>query len=84
MKIALNGFGRIGRNILRTYIENNNGPLQIIAINDLAKTATNSHLLKYDSIHGTLNDEVSHNDSSIFVNKFEKPNLLSIILSVCL
>ena len=71
MKIALNGFGRIGRNILRTYIENNNGPLQIIAINDLAKTETNSHLLKYDSIHGTLNDEVSHNDSSIFVNKFE-------------
>ena len=70
MKIALNGFGRIGRNILRTYIQNNKA-LQIVAINDLAMTSTNAHLLKYDSIHGTLRDEITHNDSSIFVKNCE-------------
>ena len=71
MKIALNGFGRIGRNILRSYIQNEDKALQIVAINDLAMTSTNAHLLKYDSIHGTLRDEISHNDSSIFVKNSE-------------
>ena len=71
MKIALNGFGRIGRNILRSYIQNEDKALQIVAINDLAMTSTNAHLLKYDSIHGTLRDEITHNDSSIFVKNSE-------------
>ena len=52
IKVAINGFGRIGRNILRSAIEYNRKDIEIIAINDLAPVETNAHLLKYDSIYG--------------------------------
>ena len=67
MKVGLNGFGRIGRNILRAYLERSESNFEIVAINDLADTKTNAHLLKYDSVHGTLNFDVTSSEDSISV-----------------
>ena len=58
IKVAINGFGRIGRNILRAMIENDRRDLQLVAINDLGPVATNAHLFKYDSVHGRFNGDV--------------------------
>ena len=52
LKVAINGFGRIGRNILRAIIESGRTDIEVIAINDLGLVKNNAHLLKYDSIHG--------------------------------
>ncbi|MFP3978126.1 type I glyceraldehyde-3-phosphate dehydrogenase [Marinobacter sp. KMM 10035] len=69
IRIAINGFGRIGRNILRALYENDyRNRLQVVAINDLGDAETNAHLLKYDSVHGRFNAEVSHDAESISVN----------------
>ena len=64
-KIAINGFGRIGRNILRAFSENPRNDLEIIAINDLGPVQTNAHLLKYDSVHGRFGSEIEITDNSI-------------------
>jgi len=58
VRVAINGFGRIGRNILRAIHENNRNDIEIIAINDLGDVHTNVHLLKYDSIHGPFRGEI--------------------------
>jgi glyceraldehyde 3-phosphate dehydrogenase len=58
VKVAINGFGRIGRNILRAMVEYNRRDLQLVAINDLGSVETNAHLFKYDSVHGRFNGEV--------------------------
>jgi glyceraldehyde 3-phosphate dehydrogenase len=69
IRIAINGFGRIGRNTLRALYENNyREQLQVVAINDLGDAETNAHLLKYDSVHGRFNAEVSHDTESLSVN----------------
>ena len=73
IRIAINGFGRIGRNILRALYENgyrtdSAHPLQVVAINDLAPTATNAHLLQYDSVHGRFGGDVQHDNNSLTVN----------------
>jgi len=69
IRIAINGFGRIGRNTLRALYENNyREQLQVVAINDLGDAETNAHLLKYDSVHGRFNAEVSHDAESLSVN----------------
>ena len=57
-KIGINGFGRIGRLILRALLENYKDKIQVVAINDLGSIETNAHLIKYDSTHGTLNHDV--------------------------
>ena len=64
-KIAINGFGRIGRNILRAFSENPRNYLEVIAINDLGPVQTNAHLLKYDSVHGRFGSEIEITDNSI-------------------
>ena len=64
-KIAINGFGRIGRNILRAFSENPRNDLEVIAINDLGPVQTNAHLLKYDSVHGRFDTEIEIADNSI-------------------
>ena len=64
-KIAINGFGRIGRNILRAFSENPRNDLEVIAINDLGPVQTNGHLLKYDSVHGRFGTEIEITDNSI-------------------
>lgn len=66
IKIAINGFGRIGRRVFRLALHH--PQIQIVAINDLANAKTLSHLLKYDSIHGVLNEEVSRNDTEIVIS----------------
>ena len=52
VKVAINGFGRIGRNVLRAIIESGRSDIQVVAINDLGPVETNAHLLRYDSVHG--------------------------------
>ncbi|WP_411893579.1 type I glyceraldehyde-3-phosphate dehydrogenase [Winogradskyella sp. A2] len=69
--IAINGFGRIGRRVFRLALEN--PKIKIVAINDLADAKTLSHLLKYDSIHGILNESISYNDHNIIINEEQIP-----------
>ena len=58
VKIGINGFGRIGRLILRALLENYKGKVQVVGVNDLGSIEANAHLIKYDSTHGTLNQIV--------------------------
>lgn len=58
VKLAINGFGRIGRCVLRALLEAKNSDIEIIAINDLGSIETNAHLLQYDSVHGALSQEI--------------------------
>ena len=58
VRVAINGFGRIGRLVLRAIIESKNKQINVIAINDLGSTEANAHLLKYDSIHGRFEKEI--------------------------
>ena len=67
VKVAINGFGRIGRNILRSIIETKNDNIKVVGINDLGPIETNAHLLKYDSVHGILNRDVIINGSDLDV-----------------
>ncbi|MXV52764.1 type I glyceraldehyde-3-phosphate dehydrogenase [Pedobacter sp. HMF7647] len=66
MRVAINGFGRIGRNALRALLEKKG--VDVIAVNDLSDTRTLAHLFKYDSVHGIFNGEVFSDDQSLFVN----------------
>src|SRR5512146_2273258 len=67
-RIAINGFGRIGRCVLRAALERGEKDLEFVSINDLTDTKTLAHLLKYDSVHGTLDAEVKATDKGIVVN----------------
>jgi glyceraldehyde 3-phosphate dehydrogenase len=58
VKVAINGFGRIGRNVLRSIIESGRSDIEVVAINDLGPVETNAHLLRYDSVHGRFPGEV--------------------------
>ena len=58
VKVGINGFGRIGRLILRAILENYNDKIKVVAINDLGSIETNAHLIKYDSTHGIINEDV--------------------------
>jgi glyceraldehyde 3-phosphate dehydrogenase len=64
-KIAINGFGRIGRNILRALLESGRDDLEVVAINDLAPVETNAHLLRFDSVHGRFPGTVTTTEDSI-------------------
>ena len=68
VKVAINGFGRIGRNILRAIVESGRTDIQVVAINDLGPVETNAHLLRYDSIHGRFPAEVKVEGDAIVVN----------------
>jgi glyceraldehyde 3-phosphate dehydrogenase len=65
-RIAINGFGRIGRNLFRLLLDHST--IEVVAINDIADNRTMSHLVKYDSIHGVLPYECSYDENAIFVN----------------
>ncbi len=71
IKIGINGFGRIGRNVFKIALERDN--MEVIGINDLTDTKTLAHLLKYDSTQGKFNGTVTYNDSSLIVNGVEIP-----------
>ncbi|MYG04324.1 MAG: type I glyceraldehyde-3-phosphate dehydrogenase, partial [Acidobacteriia bacterium] len=66
VKVAINGFGRIGRNVYRAQMDNPG--VSIVAINDITDKATLAHLLKYDSVLGNLDAEVSASEDGISVN----------------
>ncbi len=66
-RIAINGFGRIGRNLFRLLL--NHPDIEVVAINDIADNKTMAHLIKYDSIHGVLPFIVSHDETGIIVNE---------------
>ncbi|MDO9640558.1 MAG: type I glyceraldehyde-3-phosphate dehydrogenase [Pseudotabrizicola sp.] len=69
IRIAINGFGRIGRNVLRAlYSQDYRQQLQVVAINDLGDSAMNAHLLKYDSVHGIFDGNVDSDGESLTVN----------------
>ena len=68
-KIAINGFGRIGRNILRAIIESGRNDLEVIAINDLGPVETNAHLVRYDSVHGRFPGTVRVDGDTIDVGR---------------
>ncbi len=69
IKVAINGFGRIGRNVLRAVYESGrNDEIQIVAINDLADAATNAHLTQYDTAHGKFPGTVAVDGSDLIVN----------------
>ena len=64
-RLAINGFGRIGRNILRALIEQDRKDMQVVAINDLSSTENLAHLLKYDSVHGRYPGKISFTETSL-------------------
>ena len=68
VKVAINGFGRIGRNILRAAIESNREDIEVVAINDLGSPEMNAHLLKYDSVHGRFPLDLSIHKNYLKVN----------------
>jgi len=68
IKVAINGFGRIGRLVLRAACEQKTKDLEIIAINDLGSVEQNAYLFKYDSVHGTLSNEISTGDGWMAVD----------------
>jgi glyceraldehyde 3-phosphate dehydrogenase len=67
-RVGINGFGRIGRQVFRTIRERHGGELQVVAINDLVDTATNAHLLKYDSNYGRFPGQVAAADGGLMVD----------------
>lgn len=70
IRVAINGYGRIGRNVLRALYESEKDyPIEIVAINDLGDASINAHLTKYDSVHGRFNAKVEHDDEAIYVNQ---------------
>jgi glyceraldehyde 3-phosphate dehydrogenase len=69
INVAISGFGRIGRLVLRSVIENKRKDINIVAINDLAPVETNAFLLSYDSIHGPLKEKVSIKNGHIIIGK---------------
>lgn len=71
-KVAINGFGRIGRLVFRAWLESDRKDIEIVAINDLADVETNAHLLQYDSVHGTTPFDVTTEGNDTIVAKGHK------------
>ena len=69
VKVGINGFGRIGRNVLRAIIESGRDDIEVVAINDLGPVETNAHLLRYDSVHGRFPATVTVAGDSIDVGR---------------
>ena len=68
LKVGINGFGRIGRMILRSIVENNRKDIEVVAINNTGNSEISSFLLKHDTIHGKLNAKISHSEKLIEIN----------------
>ncbi|QQE65875.1 aldehyde dehydrogenase [Leptolyngbya sp. BL0902] len=68
IRVAINGFGRIGRNFLRCWLTRENSGLEVVAINDTSDPKTNSHLLKYDSMLGRLDADIQAGEDTLIVN----------------
>jgi len=68
VKVGINGFGRIGRNVLRAAVQNFGGDIEIVAINDLLEPDYLAYMLAYDSVHGRFKGEIAIKDGALFVN----------------
>jgi glyceraldehyde 3-phosphate dehydrogenase (phosphorylating) len=68
VKIGINGFGRIGRNVFKALVKNYSDSIEVVAINDLTNPATLAHLLKYDSLYGKFEGEVEAKEGAIVIN----------------
>ena len=71
VKVGINGFGRIGRLILRAILENYKNKIQVVAINDLGSIETNAHLIKYDSTHGIINEDIQTSKDGFIIGNQE-------------
>ena len=71
VKVAINGFGRIGRLVLRSIMESGRNDVTVVAINDLATSEANAHLLKYDTVHGRFGGEIKASEGKLIVNGHE-------------
>ena len=69
VKVAINGFGRIGRNVLRAIIESGRSDIEVVALNDLGPVETNAHLMRYDSVHGRFPGTVTVDGDTIDVGR---------------
>src|SRR6187200_2779667 len=69
VRVAINGFGRIGRNVLRAIIESGRTDIEVVAINDLGPVETNAHLLRFDSVHGRFPHQVKVEGDTIDVGR---------------
>ena len=69
VKVAINGFGRIGRNVLRAIVESGRTDIEVVAINDLGPVETNAHLIRFDSVHGRFPSEVTTTEDTIDVGR---------------
>lgn len=69
VKVAINGFGRIGRNVLRAIVESGRTDIQVVAINDLGPVETNAHLIRFDSVHGRFPGDVTTTENTIDVGR---------------
>src|SRR5215213_4985508 len=68
VKVAINGFGRIGRNILRAIVESGRTDIEVVAVNDLGPVETNAHLLRFDSVHGRFPSEVTVEGDALVID----------------
>ncbi|MCA0423407.1 MAG: glyceraldehyde-3-phosphate dehydrogenase, partial [Proteobacteria bacterium] len=68
VKVAINGFGRIGRNVLRAIVESKRKDIEVVAINDLGPVETNAHLLRFDSVHGRFPADVKVEGENLVIN----------------
>ena len=78
VRVAINGFGRIGRLALRAALESGRDDVEIVAINDLGSPEVNAHLLQYDSVHGRFPGEVKARKTGI--SRFTSPELMMVSL----
>jgi glyceraldehyde 3-phosphate dehydrogenase len=69
VRVAINGFGRIGRNIMRAIVESGRKDIEVVAVNDLGPVETNAHLFRYDSVHGRFDGEVKVDGDTIDVGR---------------
>jgi glyceraldehyde 3-phosphate dehydrogenase len=69
VRVAINGFGRIGRNVLRAIVESGRNDIEVVALNDLGPVETNAHLIRYDSVHGRFPGEVKVKGDTIDVGR---------------
>src|SRR3954452_12693926 len=68
VRVAINGFGRIGRNILRAIVESGRTDIEVVAVNDLGPVETNAHLLRFDSVHGRFPSEVKVEGDALVID----------------
>src|SRR5207244_6047747 len=68
VRVAINGFGRIGRNILRAIAESGRNDIEVVALNDLGPVETNAHLLRFDSVHGRFPSEVEVEGDALVID----------------